>query len=95
MGLQVPLYGYAAAPGQSLDNPFGKGGMVLPTWFVGTRTFNQMQGQPGGSTGTDDEFAARWVVGVGAAILGRNMFGPIRGEWPPHSTSPTSPSKPC
>jgi dihydrofolate reductase len=81
----VSVDGYAAGPEQSLDNPFGVGGMVLPGWFSGTRVWNEMQGSPGGSTGTDNDFAARWGVGVGAFIMGRNMFGPIRGDWPDES----------
>ena len=81
----VSVDGYAAAPRQSLENPFGVGGMVLPAWFMPTRTFCEMQGRPGGSTGTDNDFAARWGVDVGAFIMGRNMFGPIRGEWPDDS----------
>jgi dihydrofolate reductase len=59
--------------------------MVVGDWFVRTETFLKMQGQPGGSTGTDNDFAARWGVNVGAFIMGRNMFGPIRDEWPDES----------
>jgi dihydrofolate reductase len=81
----VSLDGYAAGPEQSLENPFGVGGMVVGDWFVRTQTFLRMQGKPGGSTGTDNDFAARWGVNVGAFIMGRNMFGPIRGEWPDES----------
>ena len=80
----VSLDGYAAAPRQSLQNPFGEGGMVLPQWMIGTRTFQAQHGDGsgGGSTGIDDGFVARSFENAGAWILGRNMFGPVRGEWP-------------
>lgn len=78
----VSLDGYGAGPAQSLDNPLGVGGMALHEWAFGTRTFKTMFGQDGGATGVDDDFAARSFENLGAWILGRNMFGPIRGEWP-------------
>ena len=78
----VSLDGYGAGPDQSLDNPLGVGGMALHEWAFATRTFRQMFGSEGGSTGTDDEFAARGFKNIGAWILGRNMFGPVRGSWP-------------
>ena len=78
----VSLDGYGAGPEQSLEHPLGLGGMALHEWAFGTRTFRQMFGQDGGSTGLDDRFAARGFDNVGAWILGRNMFGPIRGAWP-------------
>lgn len=78
----VSLDGYGAGPAQSLDNPLGVGGMALHEWVVTTRTFKKMSDQDGGSTGMDDDFAARSFENVGAWILGRNMFGPIRGDWP-------------
>ena len=78
----LSLDGYGAGPDQSLENPLGVGGMALHQWAFATRTFRQMFGQDGGSTGIDDQFAARGFDNVGAWILGRNMFGPIRGEWP-------------
>ncbi len=81
-GFSVSLDGYGAGPGQSLDNPLGVGGMALHDWAFGTRTFRQMFGQDGGATGIDDDFAARGFDNIGAWILGRNMFGPIRGNWP-------------
>jgi len=81
----VSLDGYAAGPDQDLDNPLGKGGMQLHEWFFPTRTFQQMVGQETGTTGIDDEFAARGFDNIGAWILGRNMFGPIRGPWPDDS----------
>jgi dihydrofolate reductase len=77
----LSLDGYGAAPKQDLDNPFGEGGMVLPKWIFPTATFMAMTGQKGGTTGIDDQFASRGFDGVGANIMGRNMFGPIRGAW--------------
>ena len=81
----VSLDGYAAGPQQSLENPLGLGGTELFQWFFGTRTWQEMHGQEGGSTGIDDEWARRGMEGVGAWILGRNMFGPVRGPWPDDS----------
>jgi dihydrofolate reductase len=78
----ISLDGYGAGPEQSLENPLGAGGMALHEWAFATRTFRQMFGQDGGTTGIDDDFAARGFANVGAWILGRNMFGPIRGDWP-------------
>ena len=66
----------------NFDHPLGKRGPELFQWFFPTRTFREMQGEAGGERGTDDEFARRSMDGFGAYILGRNMFGPIRGEWP-------------
>jgi len=77
----ISLDGYGAGADQSLDNPLGVGGKALHEWVVATRTFRRMSGQDGGSTGIDDEFTARSFANVGAWILGRNMFGPIRGPW--------------
>jgi dihydrofolate reductase len=78
----ISLDGYGAGPDQSLDDPLGVGGTALHEWFVPTRTFQQVHGQEGGTTGVDDEFAARVRANIGAWIMGRNMFGPIRGPWP-------------
>jgi dihydrofolate reductase len=77
----VSLDGYGAGPDQDLQNPMGVGGMVLHAWAFPTRTFKKMQGGEGGSTGVDETFAARGFENVGAWILGRNMFGPVRGPW--------------
>ena len=75
--------GFGAGPDQSLENPLGVGGKSLHQWFMGTRTFKKMHGGEGGATtGSDENFAARSFENVGAWILGRNMFGPIRGPWP-------------
>jgi len=81
-GFSISLDGYGAGPEQSLENPLGKGGTELHRWFFGTRTFQAMFGQGGGSEGVDESFAHRSMDGFGAFILGRNMFGPSRGDWP-------------
>jgi dihydrofolate reductase len=81
----VSLDGFGAGPDQSLDNPLGVGGPQLHEWFYPTRTFQKMFGQERGETGPDDEFAARGMENLGAWILGRNMFGPVRGAWPDES----------
>jgi dihydrofolate reductase len=78
----VSLDGFGAGPGQSLDEPLGAGGMRLHEWVVTTRSFSRMQGGDGGTTGVDNEFAERAMQGLGAWILGRNMFAPSRGPWP-------------
>ena len=78
----VSLDGYGAGPDQSLKSPLGVGGEALHEWFFPTRTFHKMVGKEGGSTGVEDEFAVRGFAGAGAWILGRNMFGPVRGPWP-------------
>lgn len=77
----VSLDGYAAGPDQSLDHPLGVGGHALHEWAFATRTFRQMLGTGGGDEGLDDRFAAQGDIGTGATIMGRNMFGPIRGPW--------------
>jgi dihydrofolate reductase len=78
----ISLDGYGAGPDQDLSNPLGVGGRALHEWAFATRTFQRMFGHEGGATGTDDEFAARGFNKIGAWIIGRNMFGPIRGPWP-------------
>jgi dihydrofolate reductase len=74
--------GFGAGPHQNLENPLGAGGLGLHEWAFPTKTFQQMFGSEGGTTGTDDDFAARGFSNIGAWIMGRNMFGPIRGAWP-------------
>jgi dihydrofolate reductase len=75
--------GFGAGPCQDLANPLGVGAMPLHEWVFATRSFKQMHGEGGGETGTiDDGYAARGMAGLGAWILGRNMFGPVRGPWP-------------
>jgi len=81
----ISLDGYGAGPGQDRDNPLGQGGMALHEWFFPTRTFQRMFGKGEGTTGVDDDFAARGLDNIGAWILGRNMFGPVRGPWPDES----------
>ncbi len=77
----ISVDGYGAGPSQSLENPLGIGGLALHDWIFPTRAFQRMQGKDGGTTGIDDDFAARGFENIGAWILGRNMFGPIRGPW--------------
>jgi dihydrofolate reductase len=81
-GFSISLDGYGAGPNQGLENPLGAGGESLHKWLVSTRTFQQIFGNDGGTTGADDDFAARGFANIGAWIMGRNMFGPIRGPWP-------------
>lgn len=81
----ISVDGFGAGPGQDLENPLGAGGHALHEWVFPTRTFQKMFGNEAGTTGTDDEFAARGFRNVGAWILGRNMFGPVRGPWPDDS----------
>jgi dihydrofolate reductase len=85
----LSLDGYGAGPDQSLENPLGRGGLAVHEWVFPTRTFRRMHvpestggAAPEGTTGIDDEFAALGFENVGAWILGRNMFGPVRGPWP-------------
>ena len=78
----VSVDGYGAGPQQDRAHGLGIGGERLHDWFVPTRTFKSMTGGDGGTTGVDDDYARRGIEDLGAWILGRNMFGPIRGEWP-------------
>lgn len=80
-GFSLSLDGFGAGTDQSLENPLGKGGEELHRWMFGTRMFNTMIGKNGGSDGIDDAYAYRSMDGFGAFILGRNMFGPVRGPW--------------
>lgn len=77
----ISIDGYGAGPSQSLENPLGIGGLALHDWVFPTRAFQRMHGKDGGTTGIDDDFAARGFENIGAWIIGRNMFGPIRGPW--------------
>ena len=81
----VSVDGFAAGAGQGLENPLGVRGPELMEWFFHTRVWRKMHGQPDGETGVDNEMAELGFAGVGAWILGRNMFGPIRGPWPDDS----------
>ncbi len=74
--------GYGAGPRQTLETPLGEGGEELHEWMVGTRTFIEMYGGEGGTTGLDDDLTKRGFENLGAWIMGRNMFGPVRGPWP-------------
>jgi dihydrofolate reductase len=78
----LSLDGYGCGPNQDLENPLGRRGMTIMEWFLPTFTFHKMLGEPGGTTGIDNQFASRGFEGIGANIMGRNMFGPIRGSWP-------------
>ena len=84
-GFGLSIDGFSAGPRQSIDDPLGVGGPSLMEWAFPTRTFQQMHGGGGGETGLDDDFARRGFANVGAWILGRNMFGPVRGPWPDES----------
>jgi dihydrofolate reductase len=77
----LSIEGFGAGPNQDLDNPIGVGGLKMMDWVRSTQTFQKMHGKDGGAVGADDDFAARGFVNIGAWILGRNMFAPIRGPW--------------
>ena len=83
----LSLDGFGAGPDQDINNPLGVGGTSLHGWAVSTRTFqrNVFGGDGGLTEGVDEEFAARGFQNIGAWILGRNMFGPVRGLWPDES----------
>ena len=81
-GFTLSIDGYGAGPDQSLQDPLGKRGEELHAWMVETAMFHDMLGREGGSRGIDNDFATRSMQGFGAFIMGRNMFGPIRGDWP-------------
>jgi dihydrofolate reductase len=77
----ISLDGYGAGPNQSLDNPLGVGGEDLHNWMFETRKWREMVGTEGGTEGIDNDFVAKGDLDIGATIMGRNMFGPIRGSW--------------
>ena len=77
----MSLDGFSAGADQSIDEPLGVLGKDLMGWFFPTKTFNDQHGGEGGETGIDNDFAAQSMTGKGAWILGRNMFGPVRGPW--------------
>ena len=81
-GFGISLDGFSAGADQSIENPLGVNGTEMMEWFFPTKTFIEQHGGEGGETGIDDDFAAKSMTGNGAWILGRNMFGPIRGPWP-------------
>lgn len=78
----ISIDGYGAGPHQDLANPLGIGGKAMHEWAFATRTFRVIFGQDGGTTGVDNDFAAKGFQNIGAWIIGRNMFGPSRGSWP-------------
>jgi len=80
-GFSISIDGFGAGPGQDLQHPLGVGGPALFEWFFPTRTFQRMHAGADGETGVDDDVAARGFDNIGAWILGRNMFGPVRGPW--------------
>ena len=81
LAFAVSIDGFGAGPDQSLQNPLGMGGLGLHQWMFHTRTFNAMHAGEGGDGGIDDDWARRSFDNIGAWILGRNMFGPVRGPW--------------
>jgi dihydrofolate reductase len=78
----MSLDGYAAGPDQSREEPLGKGGEALHEWAIATRSWREQHGQEGGESGADDRQAVGWSENLGAVVMGRNMFGPVRGPWP-------------
>ncbi|MEA2162760.1 MAG: hypothetical protein QOK37_887 [Thermoanaerobaculia bacterium] len=82
LSFSISIDGFGAGPDQDLENPLGVGGPEIFDWFRPTRTFQTMLGGTGGETGVEDDLAAQSFEGIGANILGRNMFGPVRGPWP-------------
>ena len=83
--VSISIDGYGAGPNQDLENPLGVGGLKVFDWFFPTRTWQRMHGNEDGEAGVDDDVAAQGFEGIGAYILGRNMFGPVRGPWPDES----------
>jgi len=81
----MSLDGFGAGPDQSLQNPLGVRGPEMFQWFMATKVWRDMQGMEGGETGVDNDMAAKSFENIGAWILGRNMFGPVRGPWPDES----------
>ncbi|HUQ72259.1 MAG TPA: dihydrofolate reductase family protein [Planctomycetaceae bacterium] len=81
----VSLDGFGAGPDQDRKNPLGVNGLELMEWFFPTQAWRRMHGHEGGETGTDSAMAEQGFAGIGAWILGRNMFGPVRGPWPDES----------
>jgi len=81
----ISIDGYGAGPNQSLEHPLGVRGPDLMEWFMHTRVWRKMQGHDDGETGVDNGIAEQGFAGIGAWIMGRNMFGPVRGPWPDDS----------
>jgi dihydrofolate reductase len=83
--LAMSIDGFVAGPGQALDTPLGLGGERLHTWVFATAFGRRMMGLTGGTDGVDNTFLEAGVEGIGATVMGRNMFGPVRGSWPDES----------
>lgn len=81
LAMTMSLDGFVAGPRQSLEHPLGEGAEHLHDWAFATRSFRAMHGMDGGEGGLDDDHAMAWAAGVGATVMGRNMFGPVRGAW--------------
>jgi dihydrofolate reductase len=77
----ISLDGYAAGPDQDIDNPLGRRGLELHEWVFATRFWHRLEGKEGGEEGPDDRYLSEADTGIGATIMGRNMFGPLRGPW--------------
>jgi dihydrofolate reductase len=84
-GFTISADGYGAGPDQTIETPLGVGGEELHKWMIDTSTFHRMSGKSGGSVGVDDDIVASGMSGIGAWIMGRKMFGPVRGAWPDES----------
>lgn len=82
MGFTLSVDGFGAGPDQDVENPLGVGARGLHKWLMGTKTFQSLHGGTDAREGVDDEFAALGFENIGAWIMGRNMFGPVRGPWP-------------
>ena len=85
LSFAISIDGYGAGPDQDLQHPLGVGGPELMEWFFHTRLWRRMHGQEDGETGVDNGIVEQAFAGIGAWILGRNMFGPVRGPWPDES----------
>jgi dihydrofolate reductase len=81
LSMMMSLDGYVAGPGQDEENPLGSGGLALHEWFFPLRAFREMHGQEGGEENASSTVVEQRLANVGATIMGRNMFGPVRGPW--------------
>ena len=81
LNISISEDGFTSGPQQTLDNPMGEGAMALHQWVFPTKAFSEWLGNEGGETGIDNDYVARGFTNIGANIMGRNMFGPVRGEW--------------
>jgi dihydrofolate reductase len=85
VSITMSLDGYVAGPDQNEENPLGVGGLELHQWFFPLKAFREMHGQDGGEVNVSNQVAQERLANVGATIMGRNMFGPVRGSWPDES----------